>query len=263
MNQPIVKDDSHSDYQGFQEQARALMAEGVWTNRFADERFVRFDSREMRSDMPREAIDLISKGKHYFSYRGIPLAKDPFDKALYEVLFYEVKPRTVIEFGAFAGGSAVWMADLLKTFELEGHVYSFDIDLGLVVPAALEHPGVTFRQGDCNQIAAMLPAEMLAELPHPWIVVDDAHVNMVEVCEHLHGHGMQPGDYLVMEDTIPCIPASFNEGEMPDVDWGDWKWNDLLPFLEKHASEYLVDRYYTDFFGYNGTWNWNGFFKRV
>ncbi len=36
MNQPIVKDDSHSDYQGFQEQARALMAEGVWTNRFAD-----------------------------------------------------------------------------------------------------------------------------------------------------------------------------------------------------------------------------------
>lgn len=263
MNRSTVSDDSHSDYREFQSQARAAMTDGVWTRRLSGPRFVPFSEREMRTDIPREVIDLISDGKHYYSYRGIPLAKDPFDKALYEVLLYEVKPQTILEFGSFAGGSAVWLADLAKTFELDTHVYSMDIDLGLVVAEARQHPGVTFIQGDCNKVANTLTADMLSKLPHPLVVIDDAHVNVVEVCEHLHRHAMQAGDYLIMEDTIPCIPASFNTDRMADVDWGDWKWQELNLFLERHAAEYLVDRYYTDFFGYNATWNWNGFFKRV
>lgn len=263
MPRSTVCDDSHSDYRRFQSDAQATMVAGVWTQRLDGPRFVPFTERSMRSDLPREVIDLISQGKHYYSYRGIPLAKDPFDKALYEVLLFELRPRTIIEFGSFAGGSAVWLADLSRTFELETHVYSIDIDLSLVSPEARDHAHVTFLEGDCRRIAETLPADMLAAMPHPLLVIDDAHVNTPGVCEHFHRHALQPGDYLVMEDTIPCIPASFNADRMQEVDWGDWKWKGLIPFLERHESEYLIDRYYTDFFGYNATWNWNGFLKRV
>jgi cephalosporin hydroxylase len=108
---------------------------------------------------------------------------------------------------------------------------------------------------------------MLRELPHPLVVIDDAHVNIAGVYRHFHEHALQEGDYLVIEDTIPWMPGSFGPadetGEAGDVEeWGDWKWHEILRFFEEHGRSYRVDRYYTDFFGLNATWNWNGFVRR-
>ena len=47
------------------------------------------------------------------------------------------------------------------------------------------------------------------------------------------------------------------------VDWGDWKWDEIRDFFVRHPEDYQVDRYFTDFFGYNTTWNWNGFLRRM
>jgi len=51
---------------------------------------------------------------------------------IYTQLFWYVKPATVIEIGAYSGGTAVWMADMLKLMNVECSVYSMDIDLSLI-----------------------------------------------------------------------------------------------------------------------------------
>ena len=42
---------------------------------------------------------------------------------------WELKPRTVIEIGTAKGGSALWLADQLSIYGVEGfEVHSYDID---------------------------------------------------------------------------------------------------------------------------------------
>lgn len=214
MTEPI-RDDSQSDYHAIKSRAAASVRNGVWTDRYP-ERFVPFESREMRSDMPKDAIHAISDGKHSITYQGLPMAKDPFDIVLYEMLFFEVKPRTVIELGAYTGASAMWMAQTLRLLNIDACVIAVDIDLSLVDELPRREPNVKF----------------------------------------LHG------DYLIIEDTIPWIPGTFGESDEGEP-WGDWKLQEIKTFFAEHPSEYRVDRYFTDFFGYNGTWNWNGFVKRM
>lgn len=261
MSKQQIRDDSHSDYHEIKSEAQSSMRRGVWNDRFP-ERFVPLATREMRSDMPKAAIAAISEGKHYISYRGVPMAKDPFDVVLYETLFYELQPRTIIELGAYTGASAMWMADTLRTFEIDAHVFSVDIDLTLLDEQAKRHNHVTFLEGDCHRIDEVFPAETLAKLPQPLVLIDDAHVNIEGVYGHFHRHGLKSGDYLIVEDTIPWIPGTFGKSESEE-EWGDWKWHEIQAFFQKYEAEFLVDRYYTDFFGYNATWNWNGFFKKI
>ena len=224
-----VHDDSHSDYHAIKGAAAESMQRGVWTDRF-DERFVPFSSREMRCDLPREAISHISEGKHFMSYRGLPMAKDPFDVVLYETLFYELQPATIIELGAYTGASAMWMADRLRTFGVKSRVISVDIDLSLVDDAAKYCDGVEFVEGDCNRIDELFPAGVLRELPHPIVLIDDAHVNIDGVYGHFHRHAFQTGDYLIIEDTIPWIPGSFGKSDA-EHEWGDWKWQEISSFF--------------------------------
>lgn len=261
MAKDTLRDDTHSDYRQVKSEAMKAMRRGVWTDRF-EERFVSFAGRELRCDLPREAFRILSEGKHFISYRGIPMAKDPLDIVLYEMLFYEIQPRTVIELGAYTGASALWMADTLRSLEIKAKVISVDIDLSLVDSQAKEHPGLRFIQGDCNAIESVFPAEQLADMPHPMVLIDDAHVNISGVYGHFHRHGLVAGDYLVVEDTAPWIPGTFGTTD-DDREWGQWKWEQIQGFFQQHQQSYRVDRYYTDFFGYNGTWNWNGFLKRV
>ena len=255
-----IESDTHSDYHQAKNQANESMTRGVWTERF-DPRFVPFSEREMKCDLPKSAFATISHGKHFMSYRGLSLAKNPFDLTLYSTLFFEVQPRTVIELGAYTGASALWMADTLKTYGLDSRVIAVDIDLALIDGLAKQEPSIEFRQGDCNEIESLFPAEELAELPHPLVLIDDAHVNVEGVYRHFHQHAMRTGDYLIIEDTVPWIPGTFGQSE-DDQEWGDWKFREISRFFADEPTAYAVDRYYTDFYGYNATWNWNGFLRR-
>jgi cephalosporin hydroxylase len=260
-----LSDDTHTDYHAAKAAAATAMQDGVWQGRFA-ERYERFSERQMRCDLGREAIALLNEGKNHVSYRGLGMAKDPLDMVLYPILFQELAPRTIVELGAYTGASAMWMADTLATAGIEGRVISVDIDLSLVEDVAKNRGDIEFLQGDCNRIEELLPAERLRELPHPLVLVDDAHVNIAGVYRHFHDHAFEPGDYLLIEDTIPWIPGRFGPASDPGdaaEEWGDWKWRQIETFFATHGDAYRVDRYYTDFFGYNGTWNWNGFVRRM
>jgi len=221
-----------------------------WEMDRPESRFVPFSSRVWLSDLAvsRQFVRAVQDAKWSGSemprvhWKGIPNLKDPYDLAIVPLLLWELKPATVIELGAYLGGSAIWMADLLGTMGVHSRVYSFDIDVRRI---RARHPQVEFIQADLTRLETLtLPAP--ESLPRPWLVIDDAHVNTYRVLQHFDRH-LRSGDYLIMEDTIYHFE----------------KQRELARFLAEHGNRYRVDRRFTDLFGYNATFNFNGYIRRI
>lgn len=94
-------------------------------------------------------------------WRGVPIIKDPLSLTVNQQLLWELKPQTVLEFGAYRGGSALWAADMLKMFGCKSRVISIDIDLSLLDPLARESPNVEFIEGDLFNVEKCFPEEFL------------------------------------------------------------------------------------------------------
>ena len=72
------------------------------------------------------------QGKYFANYRGGIILKNPQDLFIYHELFSLVRPRIIIELGTFSGASAAWLADTATTLGIDCHMYSLDIDQGLI-----------------------------------------------------------------------------------------------------------------------------------
>lgn len=89
--------------------------------------------------------------------------KNPLDLVALQDFMSRVKPTTVIEIGSFAGGCALWYADMLKCFGIKSHVYSVDISLSCVHELAKKrHDDITFLKADVTkEMEKIFPEEML------------------------------------------------------------------------------------------------------
>lgn len=167
-------------------------------------------------------------------YKGLLCGKSPIDLWLYSANIWEVKPRTIIELGSFQGGSALWLIDQAQAMGLDCSVHSFDILDKAVSPRA-NHPRLRFHHADLKQLETF-DVGLLESLPHPWIVIDDAHVNILNTLSMFRQH-MQPGDYFIKEDTDGLGTA----GEAFEY----------LSLAEKLG--FWVDGVFVDGFGFNVT----------
>lgn len=70
------------------------------------------------------------------------LFKTVYDLAIYQMLMWEQKPKTIIKIGSGAVGSAVRMADLMVSDSIDSKIISPEI----------AYDNVTFLQGDGNEI---------------------------------------------------------------------------------------------------------------
>ncbi|MDH5546989.1 MAG: hypothetical protein OEZ43_15465 [Gammaproteobacteria bacterium] len=183
-----------------------------------------------------------NRGIPPFNWKDVPILKDPFSLAVYPLLLWELKPATVIELGAYLGGSALWMADMMDTMNIKSHVYSYEIKRDLI---KVEHPNITFIQMDLSK-PENFDHEMLKSLPHPWLVIEDAHVNIYNTLSVFDKY-VNAGDYVIVEDTL-----------FPDTS----KVEQFYAFLSEFGSGYEVDSHYTDMYGYNATWNLNGYLRK-
>ena len=184
-------------------------------------RFVPFSDRPNTSHIHIDTL-LMSQGvKDCNSWRGIAVGKSVYDFALIPMIIWENKPATILEIGSGEGASAMWMADLCKSYNLSTHVYSMDIK-----PPNITYDGVTFYKGDSEKISTMFDVKVL---PHPWIIIEDAHINVNEVMEYFEKH-IHREDYIIIEDTRGKKGSTL---EVP--------------------STLLVDAYYCDYFGRNAT----------
>ena len=230
-------------------------------------RFVHIGQREERSLIPAEAARQIIAAKYFSVYRGMDMLKGPLDTAVLSQLFWHVRPRTVIELGAFTGASAIWITDNLNDANIESNVFSVDIDLSLIHPSAkmLKPPNLTFIEGDTTKIEKVLPSDFLAAQPHPIVLIDDAHEDFDRLLEYFHQH-LIPGDYIVCEDTCPYASRTIDNPLHTDsdhIDIGLDKLHSWKRFLARHGDTYAVDSFITDYFAYNASTNWDGYVKRM
>lgn len=210
--------------------------------------------RSWRSSIPREFLLRLQQSLHNYTYRGVPMLKNPFDQALYPLLLWELKPRTIFEIGSKSGGSGLWFGDLLNNLGIDGHLYSIDI----VMATGVAHDRVTFLEGNGRNLGETLSETMLRGLPRPWLVIEDAdheYATSIGVLRFFDPW-LQPGEYIVVEDGITSDlvgDASCNSGPH----------RALKEFLSDPAHRYEIDSNYCDFFGSNVTWCTNGFLKKL
>ena len=189
-------------------------------------RFVPFHDRPNTSHIHIDNF-LMSQGvRDCNSWRGIALGKSVYDFALIPMIIWENRPATILEIGSGEGASAIWMADLCKSYALSTRVYSVDIK-----PPNVTYDGVTFLSGDIRNIPYLSDNTLfdVTTLPHPWLIVEDAHVNVNKVMKYFATH-MHRGDYIIIEDSRSKMQSKL---EVPNT--------------------LLVDTYYCDYFGRNAT----------
>jgi cephalosporin hydroxylase len=213
--------------------------------------------RSFRCALGSEALDAVQQGTMRTLYRGVPCFKSPFDLALYLQLLSQLAPRTVIEIGTKHGGSALWFADMLSAQGLaDARVVSVDI-----APAAqFSDPRVRFLTGKAQALGDCLPQSLLASCPRPWLVVEDSshmYADSFAVLDFFH-EKLQPGDYIVVEDGIVAQLSGAHYEQ-----YQDGPNRAVADFLRLHPGAYAIDESLCDRYGYNATYNPNGWLRRL
>ncbi len=189
-------------------------------------------------DSDKDASFDLSQGRfECLRWKDKLLFKTVYDLAIYQMILWELKPKTIIEIGSGTGGSAMWMSDLTRAYGLQSKIISLDIE-----SPSFKYSNVKFIEGDCYKIESALKGKLLDNLEHPFLVIEDAHVNVCGVLKFLDQF-LMPNDYLIVEDS-------------------EEKYEAISCFLKDKKSSYLVDTRYCDFFGRNVTCSHNSIFRR-
>ena len=161
------------------------------------------------------------------------------------MMLQDIKPKTILEFGTYDGGSALWMHDIIESIGYECNIHTFDINKEQVkLPARAR---VKFHQLDNHNIKQYIAEnfEFFRTMKSPVLLIEDAHENCAELINCIDPF-LSPGDYLVVEDTLD--PRKYNETIASES---------CLKRLN-----YQVDTYYCDFWGVNNSWNINSILRK-
>lgn len=236
-------------------------------------RLVPIEARTAESDLPRSFWDPIANQSCHVSWRGIPIQKSPFQIVATQQLIQELQPKTIIEFGSFKGGSALWLADIQSLCVSEGKVISIDIDLTNIHSSVKQDNRIEFIQGDSNRIETIFPIQKIKELTYPILLIEDAHINTVGILDYFHQHILRAGDYFIVEDTNFDYNQACYEVWKKTLDEETCiqklqnlnnKLIHLTGWLADKNGMYLVDTHYVDPFGIqNASKNWNSVIKKI
>src|SRR5678815_5269164 len=80
----------------------------------------------------------------YTHFLGVGMMKSPNDLWAYHDIIVQHRPKTIIECGTYQGGSALWFAFLMEMLQIDGHIYTIDIEDN----RKCEHPRISFLAGD-------------------------------------------------------------------------------------------------------------------
>ena len=197
------------------------------------------------------SLKSIEGGHLNYTYRSIPTHKCPFDYATYQMIINEIKPDLIIEIGTFKGGSSLYYADLLDNIG-HGEVHTINIIDDVDNESVINHPRIK-RYTDGYQNYDIKNAEGFNKI----IVIDDGSHRSFEVLDAFKkfNHLVNVNSYYIIEDGILSelgYDDTYNGGPLKVM-------NEIL----KISDSYSVDRKWCDFFGYNSTFNPDGFLKRI
>lgn len=145
--------------------------------------------------------DLERAGRTGFftTWRGHGAIKCPLDMWIYQEIIWKTKPTLIIETGAYAGGSAFFMADVLNQLG-EGRVLSIELSTRIELP---EHDRIDWLIGaSSTSDRVMRIVRDRAEGQRVMVVLDSDHAQKHVLEEmRLYAPLVSTGCYLIVEDT--------------------------------------------------------------
>lgn len=172
----------------------------------------------------------------HVKYRGVRTLKSVSDMWNYQEIINARDIGWVIETGSRHGGSALFFADTLEARDAEGIVISIDIDADS--NTAPPHERLKFIIGDSG--AANLANAIISSLPKkrkPLFLILDSDHRKDHVIRELNAFVplLNPGDYLVVEDT--CI-----NGHPVRAEFGDGPYEAIHEYLATHQNVLTPDK---------------------
>jgi cephalosporin hydroxylase len=152
------------------------------------------------------------------------------------------------------GGSALWFADILSTFNLPNRVISIDNRASSQVKDAR----IDFLTGDVHDLGAVLTEATLESLPRPRLVVEDsAHTYASTMAAiRFFDRALMPGDVLVIEDgVLDQLGLSDHYQGGPN--------RAIEEFLTGNPGRFELMTDYCDIYGVNATYNPNGYLRKL
>jgi len=183
------------------------------------------------------------------TYMGVRIQKSPMDLMLYQDIIWSLKPRLIVEFGAFNGGATLWLSDTQRAAlrhaggdeQQPCHVLSVDVDTDRIDKRAHDdRQHITLMRASSADAAV---ADRIREMRRtyaagaPIFVLVDSDHRMDHVVRELEllRDVTNDGDYVVVEDGNinghPVLPG-----------WGAGPWEALEEYRRRHPSDYKLDR---------------------
>lgn len=190
-------------------------------------------------------------GHQKVTYKGIQAIRCPFDYVIFQMIIFEVKPDLIIEIGTNQGGSALYLADLMNSYGIDGEIHSIDINDNAVENVKSNPRIKLFTTGWENY-----DLELTKKFNKVLVIEDAAHTYECTLgAINKFAPVVSVNSYMIVEDGI------INDIGMEEMfDGGPLK--SLREFLPLHP-EFVVDRSWCDMFGKNATFNVNGYLKKI
>jgi len=196
-------------------------------------------------------LDTVYDGHFFVKYKGVDYLKCPFDYVLYQMMITHIKPDLIIEIGTYKGGGAYYYADLLDSIG-KGEVHTINIYNQVEDKNILNHPRIKFFNEGFENYDVNLASGYETVL-----VIDDGSHIYEDVLKALHKFSkvVTKNSYFIVEDGV----VSFNN-QGHRLNGGPCR---AIDEFMATTDDFMIDRGYCDLFGVNGTFNPNGYLKRV
>lgn len=191
------------------------------------------------------------------TFLGVRSAKSVCDMWNYQEILTDLKPSLVLEFGTYAGGSALYFAELLWLISPRYRVLTVDIDHSQIADRVRQHRGIEFLQSDTRSpVVTERFRELRREYPGPaFCILDSDHRKEHVLAELIQIRSVTTaGDYVVVEDGNinghPVLP-----------EWGPGPYEAVEEYRTRFPDDYRVDGPRERKFGF--TFAVNGFLIRL
>jgi cephalosporin hydroxylase len=195
---------------------------------------------------------LYRTGHFGVTYNDINMVKCPFDYVLLQMLINEIKPDLIIEIGTYLGGSALYMADIIKNFNINCEIHTIDLHEKIYDEKIINNSYIKcffggFENYDIN---------ITTNFKNVLIIDDGSHtskdiINAFNKFKNL----INKGSYYIIEDGIVNLMGLSN--------YFDGGPKDAIYEILKNNTDFIIDKKYCNFFGENYTFNINGYLKKI
>lgn len=209
--------------------------------------------QEIKDDFHRLYYDDFEGTWEQTWWKGIKVLKCPLDLWVYQEILWNTKPKFVIECGTAHGGSAYFMADLIKTLGLDCRVITIDIEGSNTFPNRPSHELITYIHGSSTSAGTIATIDSMVGDSECLVILDSAHNKDHVLNEmNLYNKYVPLNGYMIVEDgNVHGHPIAPEHPEGP--------YEAIHAFIETN-DDFVIDYSCEKF---HLTFNPDGYLKRV